>query len=289
MYAYRKFIWTFGTCWILHIYPSPSIIITATPCHWLQRAPHPILWSSSPHHPLMSLIFLQSFYRDRYAFGANFWVVFSFDSAFVTALAVLGHSNTTGICNFVGVGFAGNVNQTNVFALIAWRSHVGTKISQKPGIMRNLTHKLSSSDHYSKFCHWFCMPLVKVEVLMDIFSNHGYIDPPRLHHSRCKFWEHSELLVMSALFFLVSGAAFWSCKVLCKISTLEVRKFYYRFLNAMVDMKDEYTLLPCNLTKLNCVSKYYDAVGLPGCVDSMDVVHVKWANYPAGDYNCAKG
>jgi hypothetical protein len=28
---------------------------------------------------------------------------------------------------------------------------------------------------------------------------------------------------------------------------------------------------------------------LQGCVGSMDVVHVKWANYPAGDYNYAKG
>jgi hypothetical protein len=47
--------------------------------------------------------------------------------------------------------------------------------------------------------------------------------------------------------------------------------------------------LPHNLTELNQVSKYYKAVGLPGCVGSMDVVHVKWANCPAGDNNHAKG
>jgi hypothetical protein len=35
--------------------------------------------------------------------------------------------------------------------------------------------------------------------------------------------------------------------------------------------------------------KKYDEVGLPGAVGSVDVVHVRWANCPAGDYNRAKG
>jgi hypothetical protein len=119
------------------------------------------------------------------------------------------------------------------------------------------------------------MPLAKVEVLMDILINCGYIDPPRLHHHRSEFQERSELLVMSALYLLASGAAFWSCKALCNINTSEVLIFYYLFLDAIVDMKDEYLLLLRNWTKLNQVSKYYKAVSLPGCVGSMDVVHVK--------------
>jgi hypothetical protein len=93
---------------------------------------------------------------------------------------------------------------------------------------------------------------------------------------------------MSALHLLVGGASFWSCKALCNISTLEVRKFFFLFLYATVDMKDEYVLLPQNLTKLNQVSKYYKAVGLPRCIGFMDVVHVKWVHCPAGDYNRAK-
>jgi hypothetical protein len=57
----------------------------------------------------------------------------------------------------------------------------------------------------------------------------------------------------------------------------------------MVDMKDECIFLLRNLTELNHVILFYNAVGLPGCIGSMDVVHVKWANCLTGDYNGAKG
>jgi hypothetical protein len=40
---------------------------------------------------------------------------------------------------------------------------------------------------------------------------------------------------------------------------------------------------------MQCISRDYNAAGLPGCVGSMDVVHVKWANYPTGNRNRAKG
>jgi hypothetical protein len=94
---------------------------------------------------------------------------------------------------------------------------------------------------------------------------------------------------MSALYRLGHGAGFRSCKALCNISTSEVRKFFHRFLDAMVDMQDEFIALPIDMTSLLQVSKDYEAVGLPGCVGSMDVVHVKWGNCPMGDHNRAKG
>ena len=52
-------------------------------------------------------------------------------------------------------------------------------------------------------------------------------------------------------------------------------------------MKDEYICLPRNLTELKCVNRDYNAAGLPGCVGSMDVVHVKWSNCPTGNHNRA--
>jgi hypothetical protein len=106
---------------------------------------------------------------------------------------------------------------------------------------------------------------------------------------RQEFHEHAELLVMSALYRLGHGAGFRSCKALCNISTYEVRKFFHRFLDAMVDMQDKFIALPSDMTSLLRVSKDYEAVGLPGCVGSMDVVHVKWGNCPMGDHNGAKG
>jgi hypothetical protein len=76
---------------------------------------------------------------------------------------------------------------------------------------------------------------------------------------------------------------------LCGICTSEVRKFFYIFIEALVDMKDEYIYIPWNITKMQRISRHYNAAGLPGCVGSMDVVHVKWANCPTGDHNHAKG
>jgi hypothetical protein len=39
------------------------------------------------------------------------------------------------------------------------------------------------------------------------------------------------------------------------------------------------------MSKLNKTSKWYSAVGFPGACGSIDVVHVKWLNCPAGDHN----
>jgi len=54
-------------------------------------------------------------------------------------------------------------------------------------------------------------------------------------------------------------------------------------------MKEEYIFLPRILTELNHANKDYSAAGLPGCVGSMDVVHVKWSHCPIGNHNRAKG
>ena len=64
---------------------------------------------------------------------------------------------------------------------------------------------------------------------------------------------------------------------------------FYIFIEALVEMKDEYIYIPWIITKLQCVSRDYNATGLPGCVGSMDVVHVKWASCPTGNLNQAKG
>ena len=94
---------------------------------------------------------------------------------------------------------------------------------------------------------------------------------------------------MLALYLLGTSAGFCSCRALCHISTSEVRLFHYRFIDAMVDMKDEYISLPQNLTELDRVNLFYNAASLPGCIGCMHAIHAKWANCPTGDYNCANG
>jgi hypothetical protein len=101
---------------------------------------------------------------------------------------------------------------------------------------RNLTHELSSMDHYGKFCHWFRMTLSKVKALTDTLIAQGYIKEPRTLFCCWEFRDRVELLVMSALYILGHGTAFRSCNALCNISTSKVHKIFHLFLDALVVM-----------------------------------------------------
>jgi len=76
---------------------------------------------------------------------------------------------------------------------------------------------------------------------------------------------------------------------LTHISTTKIDKFFHCFLDIFMDMRDEYISLPQNLLAITKFLKWFSSVGLPGACGSMNVVHVKWYNYPACDHNRAKG
>jgi hypothetical protein len=73
----------------------------------------------------------------------------------------------------------------------------------KPGITRQMTHELSSSDRYGDFRHYFRIPLFKVEELTSFLIRRGYIDQPRSYFRQQEYHERAEILVMSALFTYV--------------------------------------------------------------------------------------
>ena len=79
-----------------------------------------------------------------------------------------------------------------------------------PGDTQELTHLLSSSDRFGEFCHYFRMPLSKVEELTEQLISRGYVRYPRTRSRQAEFRERTELLVMSALYLLGKGAAFRS-------------------------------------------------------------------------------
>ncbi len=78
----------------------------------------------------------------------------------------------------------------------------------RPGLTRDLTHELSTSDRFGEFQSLFRMPLLKVEELTDLFIFWGYIKVPRSLRFQEEFRERSELLVMSALYRLGNGNSF---------------------------------------------------------------------------------
>ena len=152
-----------------------------------------------------------------------------------------------------------------------------------------MTYELSSSDRYGKFWHWFRMPLTKVESIIDMLIDREYVKPARSLIRCAEFCERTELFVMSALYILGNGAHFRSLYALTNISMSDNHKFFFVFHDAFNDMHDEYIYLPQNMPDMQRLSRYYESEGLPGAFGSMDVVHVKWSNCPAGDFNRAKG
>ena len=70
----------------------------------------------------------------------------------------------------------------------------------EPGVTRDLTHALSSSDRFGEFRHYFRMPLSKVEALTDTLITRGYVRFPGSRCRQAEFHEQTELLVMLSLY-----------------------------------------------------------------------------------------
>jgi hypothetical protein len=84
------------------------------------------------------------------------------------------------------------------------------------------------------------MPLEKVEQLVDLFIQRGYIPEPKRTMHKLEYRERAELLVMSSLYLLGRGTAFCSCRALCYISVLKIQKVFFIFLDAFYnDLKSE--------------------------------------------------
>ncbi len=56
-----------------------------------------------------------------------------------------------------------------------------------------------------------------------------------------------------------------------------------------MSISHEYVYFPRTSEELAETMKCYEQVDLPGTMGSVDVVHVKWSNCPAGDFNRSKG
>jgi hypothetical protein len=74
-----------------------------------------------------------------------------------------------------------------------------------------------------------------------------------------------------------------------QICATEHSNFFLLFVEMMGSISDEYIHLPRTPADLFEVMKRYEEVGLPGAVGSVDVVQVRWANCPSGDFNRSKG
>lgn len=155
--------------------------------------------------------------------------------------------------------------------------------------VRERTYFTSARDRFGVFRCLFRMPLHKVDELVNRFLSEGWITYTHHCRSETKLKIKAELLILSCLHILAHGAPFRLIQCYTNISYTEIRKFFHFFLDKMCSMEDEYIYLPRDEDELKDVTTPYKHVSLPGCMGSIDVVHVKWSNCPAGDQVRSKG
>ena len=172
-------------------------------------------------------------------------------------------------------------------------NYLSDDVVQIPGAnddtVRNQAKRLSLNPN-SFFRSWFKMPLYKVETLAALLVADEVIHFS--HHCRTEASLHikSELLVLGALAIL-SGSVngFRKLPLVTHICATEHSKFFQKFVKYLFDKREDYIYLPHDDLELRAVMQRYEEMGLPGAMGSVDVVHVKWSNCPAGDFNRAKG
>ena len=155
--------------------------------------------------------------------------------------------------------------------------------------VRNQTLRLSLNPK-SAFRSAFKMPLYMVESLASRIVEEEFLTIS--HHCRTAalLKIKSELLVLGCLAILSgSTSGFRNLRISTHICATEHSKFFKRFVWYLFDQRHEYIYLPRNSEELRTVMTSYEEMGLPGAMGSVDVVHVKWSNCPAGDYNRSKG
>lgn len=174
-----------------------------------------------------------------------------------------------------------------------YMNYLSNDIVQIPGAnddtVRNQAKRLSLNPK-STFRSWFKMPLYKVETLVAQLVADEIIHLS--HHCQTEASLHikSKLLVLGSLAIL-SGSVngFRKLPLVTHICATEHSKFFQIFVKFLFDKRADYIYLPRDELELRAVMKRYEEMGIPGAMGSVDVVHVKWSNCPAGDFNRAKG
>jgi len=134
------------------------------------------------------------------------------------------------------------------------------------------------------------MPLFKVTDIVSRFLAEGWIDLS--HHCRSidRLQIKADLLVLGALAMLEGTLqSLRQLKPLTHICTSDHSNFFLTFVERIASISHEYVYMPHTLEELEPIMKRYEEEGLLGVVGSVDVVHVKRAVCPAGDFNRSKG
>jgi hypothetical protein len=97
------------------------------------------------------------------------------------------------------------------------------------------------------------------------------------------------LKLLGVLFALGSSATQFNVSSHTNLSEEVHRRFFIDWTTKMSSLKAEYIYMPRDDTELKFVVGEYEALGLPGCIGSVDCVHIGWDNCPVQMKNMYTG
>ena len=99
-----------------------------------------------------------------------------------------------------------------------------------------------------------------------------------------------ELLVLASLRLLGSGCTFDLAEELTNVNSNTIRDFFQKkFCKWGRELSKKMVRLPVEEEEMRHVVGLYERIGLPGCVGSVDSVHLVWDKCPAGFLSQCKG
>ena len=98
-----------------------------------------------------------------------------------------------------------------------------------------------------------------------------------------------ELKLLGCLNTLGMGANHFSVSLQTNISEEVHRTFFMKWIGLMASVKELFIYMPQEEIQLKFVVDEYKAMGLPGCVGSVDCVHIGWDMCPVQYTNMYKG
>ena len=98
-----------------------------------------------------------------------------------------------------------------------------------------------------------------------------------------------ELKLLGALFTLATAATHYVVSTNTNISGEVHRTFFNLWITNMASIKEEFIYMPRDMEEYANVVGEYTEMGLPGCVGSVDCVHIGWDMCPTQQQNMYKG
>jgi Plant transposon protein len=98
-----------------------------------------------------------------------------------------------------------------------------------------------------------------------------------------------ELKLLGALYVLGNGTSLYIVSIQTNLSEEVHRCFFLFWIANMSSMKDDFIFMPNDEERFLQVVGEYSARGLPGCVGSVDCVHVAWDKCPSQYMHMYKG